>query len=691
VWLHKCIIELFGNSTFPEESAVNSLAKRDQDLIVIFPFRIPVYVPRLLPNFVLDTLSALRVIQPRQFRTQHDSEDAWNGRASPSARLHLRVNLTTAPLTATIFLLAITAIGRQEVYEGTIGVNDILPYDIVAYAFTLGYITKAIDAAGLLKFLTSKVMQRAQTGRRLFFYLYVVFFFLGCFFGNDPVIQMGMLFLVYMTRVTSNIVHPRAWIYTQFAVAHIASTIFVSSNTTNVIIAQAFRIGFTEYTANTVVPVIITVLTMFPFLLYIVFSNDSLIPTTLIHVRDLPEDERARQPINPLIPHSRPSLEEEDDFDEHEHFAAVNRLAEILNPFWDKLTSAVGVFLTVTTLIVLLALSAANLNDVPVVWATAPAGFVMFCWEIIFEWWNRKSTREIARRGREEVERRRVERAVRELEEHEEWMRQAERDVTTQRPNLSVAVLGKEPDTLDLQTIRAASKEPVHPQQVAQEQTPSPDLEKTTTSAVPQTRGILEIETCPSDGHHPESRANASNLDSVATNPSLAGNDTQAVKLNKAEESSQLSDEETILGRSELIAGADLESWLALERIETDMRDRINAVRTELMGRRERQTLTTLAADCFRWLQETFPSVTSVVSRMPFSLLPFAFPMFILVQSLVSTGWVTVFARGWDAWVNVTGTVGAIAGMGFVAVMICNVSQPIHCIGKRPSHKWASS
>jgi Na+/H+ antiporter NhaD/arsenite permease-like protein len=104
----------------------------------------------------------------------------------------------------------------------------------------------------------------------------------------------------------------------------------------------------------------------------------------------------------------------------------------------------------------------------------------------------------------------------------------------------------------------------------------------------------------------------------------------------------------------------------------------------------ERQTLTTLAADLVRWLQETFPSTTSVLSRMPFALLPFAFPMFILVQALVSTGWVTVFARGWDAWAKKTGTVGSIAGMGFVSVIVPNVSETHSPPSvERLRHVWA--
>jgi Na+/H+ antiporter NhaD/arsenite permease-like protein len=59
---------------------------------------------------------------------------------------------------------------------------------------------------------------------------------------------------------------------------------------------------------------------------------------------------------------------------------------------------------------------------------------------------------------------------------------------------------------------------------------------------------------------------------------------------------------------------------------------------------------------------------------LPLALVPFAFSMFVLVQALVTKGWVPVFAHGWDHWVNKTGTVGAIGGMGFISVVFCNVS-----------------
>ena len=69
-----------------------------------------------------------------------------------------------------------------------------------------------------------------------------------------------------------------------------------------------------------------------------------------------------------------------------------------------------------------------------------------------------------------------------------------------------------------------------------------------------------------------------------------------------------------------------------------------------------------------------FPTVTTILCRLPVLLVPFAFLMFILVQALSTRGWVEVFSSWWAAWVNKTGTLGAIGGMGFVSCIMCNVS-----------------
>jgi hypothetical protein len=95
----------------------------------------------------------------------------------------------------------------------------------------------------------------------------------------------------------------------------------------------------------------------------------------------------------------------------------------------------------------------------------------------------------------------------------------------------------------------------------------------------------------------------------------------------------------------------------------------------------QRWDLTTWLASKYRWLQETFPTVMAVLSHLPLKLVPFALAMFVLIQGLVTKGWVPVFAYGWDHWVTKTGTIGAIGGMGFLGVILCNVRIP-SCLTK---------
>ena len=47
--------------------------------------------------------------------------------------------------------------------------------------------------------------------------------------------------------------------------------------------------------------------------------------------------------------------------------------------------------------------------------------------------------------------------------------------------------------------------------------------------------------------------------------------------------------------------------------------------------------------------------------------------MFILVEGLVTKGWVGIFAQGWAFWAMKSNPAVAIEGMGFVSVCMCNV------------------
>ncbi len=510
--------------------------------------------------------------------------------ARPSAwvRLNLPLNFVTAPLIGDLFLIAILAIGEKEVREGTLGANHISPLDIMLFFISLAYIAISIDASGVIRFLAFKVLQwGGEVGHRLFFYLYAFWFVLTSCVGNDPVILSGTAFLAYMTRVSSNIVHPRAWIFSQFAVANIGSAILVSSNPTNLVLAGAFRIKFIEYTANMIVPVLITGIVLFPFLLFIVFNDESLVPRS-IKMHELPEELRTRKPINPNIPHGRGAVEEQEDAPGEQ--GKLLSLEEIMNPFLDRKGAMFGAVLMALTLIAVLALNAATSSKTqsePVFYVTLPAAFVMFVWDVAFGWIHRDETRKIAREGREEVERLRMER--------EAAAAQLERSTSS--------------DGYGSAQSPANSTGGQLPQQEGSASAPD---EKDEIKKAP----LPPLQTTP-----------APNGDASALEKSAADAKTSPLSPRPHQHPQQ------------------------------------------------HTTLVSITRDVYRWLQETFPTATAVMSHLPFALVPFAFSMFVLVQALVTKGWVSIFALGWDAWVRKTGTIGAIAGMGFLSVLLCNVSS----------------
>lgn len=566
------------------------------NIIVLFPFHIPVYIPRPWSNKFRDLLSACRVIRPRRDRQL----DPFHRKAqSRYVVVRLSISFSTAPLIADLFLLAILAIGRQEVYDGTVGANNIDPIDIMVFFITLAYIAISIDASGLIRYLAFKVLQKGgKSGNRLFFYLYTFFFSLGTFIGNDPIILSGTAFLAYMTRVSSNIEHPRAWIHTQFAIANIASAILVSSNPTNLVLAGAFQIKFIVYTANMIVPVVVTAIVLFPFLLYIVFADPKLIPSS-IRMHELSEEEKRKKPVNPNIPYASKDAKADSDTGTAEETQLLS-LEEIMNPFLDKGGAAFGGVIMAAVLITVLAINAASQSsgEHPVFWVTLPGAFVMFCWDMGFGWLHRKNTREIARKGRRDFEQAQADRA-------------RERELQERRRSQSMTASGDQ-DAVGVDVDGAAAEKPKMPFQTTAS---TGSTSQQTSEEVLAGGGNLERNT-----HEAQGDPTTSTPDS----PASVEADEKAVQT------------------------------------------------TERKSRPGNTTLSTLIADGYRFCQETFPTATAVVMHLPFKLVPFAFSMFVLVQALVTKGWVPVFAYGWDHWVKRTGTVGAIGGMGFISVILCN-------------------
>lgn len=606
----------------------------------------------------------MRVIPPR---TGCSHQGKYDDEASRFVRKRFPMNSITAPLIADLFLLAILAIGRDEVKAGTLGDNGIFPIDIMIFFITLAYIAISIDASGLIRYLALKVLQwGGKVGHRLFFYLYAFFFGLGVLIGNDPIILSGTAFLAYMTRVSNNIKHPRAWIFTQFSIANIASAVLVSSNPTNLVLAGAFDIKFINYTANMVVPVVATAIILFPFLLYIIFANEGLIPVS-IKMRELPTEARLKPAVNPNIPHARGIADEEEDTHTNDDQGQLLSLVEIMNPFLDKGGAAFGAIIMSVTLVTIVAINAASVktkNDehFQVFWVTLPAAFVMMCWDLAFGWLHRKETREISRRGREEVERVRLERLSRE---------------NRNRGQIRGEQMSTEGGTEMLLISQSSSKEARAWPEIEVEDADADEKPEHDTSPVVPGAGSPPLLTLTPAG--PGGEANTSPV--PESSPALEVSGSARVGI-AADDSRPSSDGLTIFDKKEDPSRADGSSISAQGVLTSGMNTSANEnqpfepVESKVKSTRENEhpTLVSLYNDGYRWSQETFPTVMAVISHLPFALVPFAFSMFVLVQALVTKGWVSVFAHGWDHWVEKTGTIGAIGGMGFLSVILCNVS-----------------
>jgi Na+/H+ antiporter NhaD/arsenite permease-like protein len=180
-----------------------------------------------------------------------------------------------------------------------------------------------------------------------------------------------------------------------------------------VVIAQTFKIKFAAYTANMVVLVVITTLMLFPFLLYVVFADENLIPMT-IRMRDITEEQKHKKSQDPQIPNVWDDYTESDGEDSITAVEPSKRLKleEILNPYLDKRSALFGILVLAATLVVLLTLSATNETNIPVYWVTLPAATIMLIWDATFGWIHRRETRYISRKRRHEIEEHKAQRVV---------------------------------------------------------------------------------------------------------------------------------------------------------------------------------------------------------------------------------------------------------------------------------------
>lgn len=168
---------------------------------------------------------------------------------------HVPLNLTTAPILAIAILWASQCIDPAVIRHGIVGTGGVKPYNILILFFSLAYMAITLDTTGILEAAAFWVSNKGgSSGRKSYFYFYVMLTLLSILLGNDPVILSGTAFLAYYTTAAG--VKPMPWLMSEFAAANTASMVLFVGNPTNVVICEGFSVNNAAFTAYTILPFI---------------------------------------------------------------------------------------------------------------------------------------------------------------------------------------------------------------------------------------------------------------------------------------------------------------------------------------------------------------------------------------------------------------------------------------------------
>lgn len=269
-------------------------------LIVVLLAMIPVLVPikiklgtsstRILKKIAI----FCRLIQPGS-SSDLSFHEPPSKQQRPDPNWHVVLNLTTSPPLAVLILLMTTTIDGSVIRAGIVGEGDSKPYDVLILFISLAYIATALDSTGALRSLAFLVSNHTSgSGPKLYFVLYCFFFVFGVIFGNDPIILSGTAFLTYFLK-HCGITNPTAWIFMEFVASNVASAVLVSSNPTNVLLAQAFDLNFiTGFTKFTIIPSLASAVVGF-ILLYSIFKGLT-VPESHVSTSPPPEGTSKTEP-----------------------------------------------------------------------------------------------------------------------------------------------------------------------------------------------------------------------------------------------------------------------------------------------------------------------------------------------------------------------------------------------------------
>lgn len=160
--------------------------------------------------------------------------------------------------------------------------SAINPLKIIILLLSLSMLSITLDELGFFKFIASRAVKIVKHSQhKLFLILFFMVAILTIFTSNDIVILTFTLFICYLAKNTK--INPIPYLVMEFVTANTCSMFLIIGNPTNIYIATAFNIGFSEYFSVMFLPTLIATFTML-FLLLLIFHKQLSKPIELDNV-----------------------------------------------------------------------------------------------------------------------------------------------------------------------------------------------------------------------------------------------------------------------------------------------------------------------------------------------------------------------------------------------------------------------
>ncbi len=190
----------------------------------------------------------------------------------PFTRRRIHVDYGVAPLLGVLFLLVIGSIDLGTISRGILGSKMVSPYAIIILVITLAYICVSLDYTGLFEYVSLHFARAAKgSGKRLFVYFFLLSSLLTLVTDNDIVILTMTPIIFYFSQRAK--VNPLPYMIAQFFAANILSMTLYIGNPTNIIAADAYGIGFMDFSKWMLLPSLLAAVACMVMLLLVFWRS----------------------------------------------------------------------------------------------------------------------------------------------------------------------------------------------------------------------------------------------------------------------------------------------------------------------------------------------------------------------------------------------------------------------------------